>query len=179
MTSYIREPVNALTHLVGAILSIFGLLAMILKAANTTNSGLDISAVVIFGISMILLYTASATYHSVIANDHIIAFLRRLDHVDDLHINCRHLHPILLNQLARKNGFYPLHAVVESGAVLGVVFKMIWFHCPRWLSTDYYIAMGSMIIFVASPLSSSINIMGLYCSCSGGFSTRSAASFTG
>ena len=80
MTNYIREPINGLTHLAGAILSLFGLLAMVIKAGNTTNSVVAITAVAIFGVSMILLYSASATYHMVIAKDNIIAFLRRLDH---------------------------------------------------------------------------------------------------
>jgi hemolysin III len=161
LTSYVREPINALTHLAGAILSIFGLLAMILKAANTTNSGLTISAVVIFGISMILLYSASATYHSVIAKDNIIAFLRRLDHSMIFILIAGTYTPYCLISLRGKTGFI-LFVIIAVIAVLGVVFKMIWFHCPRWLSTIIYIAMGWMIIFVASPLSSSINMMGLY-----------------
>jgi hemolysin III len=161
LTSYIREPVNALTHLAGAILSIFGLLAMIIKAANTTHSGLAVSAVVIFGISMILLYGASATYHSVIAKEHIIAFLRRLDHSMIFILIAGTYTPYCLISLRGKTGF-TLFAIIAAIAVLGVVFKMIWFHCPRWLSTIIYIAMGWMIIFVASPLSSSLSMMGLY-----------------
>ncbi len=161
MTSFFREPVNALTHLGGAILSIFGLLAMILKAENTTNSALAVSAVVIFGISMILLYSASATYHSVIAKDHIIAFLRRLDHSMIFILIAGTYTPYCLISLRGKTGF-TLFTIIAVIAVLGVVFKMVWFHAPRWLSTIIYIAMGWMIIFVASPLSSSLNMMGLY-----------------
>ena len=80
MNNYIREPINGLTHLAGAILAFVGLLAMVIKAAMTTNSPTAITAVIIFGVSMILLYSASATYHMVIARDQVIAFLQRLDH---------------------------------------------------------------------------------------------------
>ena len=81
MRTYIREPINGFTHLGGAILSFIGLLALIIKTTLTTKgSPVDLTAVIIFGISMILLYSASATYHLVTASDKVIAFLRRIDH---------------------------------------------------------------------------------------------------
>lgn len=160
MTNYIREPINGLTHLAGAILSVFGLLAMVIKAANT-NSALAIFAVVIFGISMILLYTASATYHMVIAKDPIIAFLRRLDHSMIFILIAGTYTPFCLISLRGTTGFV-VYTIITVAAVLGVLFKMIWFHCPRWLSTAIYIAMGWMIIVVLAPLSGSLNMMGLY-----------------
>lgn len=160
MTNYIREPINGLTHLAGAILSIFGLLAMIIKASNL-NSPLAISAVVIFGVSMILLYSTSATYHMVYAKDHIIAFLRRLDHSMIFILIAGTYTPFCLISLHGITG-YVLYTIIAVSAVLGVIFKMVWFHCPRWLSTAIYIALGWMIIFVAAPLSGSLNTMGLY-----------------
>jgi hemolysin III len=167
MTSYIREPINSLTHLAGAILSLFGLLAMIIKAANTSNSALTLVSVVIFGISMILLYSASATYHMVIAKDHVIAFLRRLDHSMIFILIAGTYTPFCLISLHGKTGFI-LFSIIAAVAVLGVTFKMVWFHCPRWLSTFIYIAMGWMIVFVAGPLSASISTMGLYLLALGG-----------
>jgi hypothetical protein len=80
VNTYIREPINGLTHLAGAILSFVALIAMVIKASMTTASPLSITAVIIFGLSMILLYAASATYHMVIAKEKVISFLRRLDH---------------------------------------------------------------------------------------------------
>lgn len=53
MNTYIREPINGLTHLVGAILAFIGLLAMVIKAASLQESILHITAIIIFGISMI------------------------------------------------------------------------------------------------------------------------------
>jgi len=80
MGTYIREPINGFTHLGGAILSFVGLLALVIKTTLTSASAIDLTAVIIFGISMILLYAASATYHLVMAPDKVIAFLRKLDH---------------------------------------------------------------------------------------------------
>lgn len=167
MTQYIREPINGLTHLAGAILSVFGLLAMVIKTANTTNSVIAMTSVIIFGISMILLYSASATYHMVIAKDKVIAFLRRLDHSMIFVLIAGTYTPFCLISLQGKVGNV-LFAVVSIVAILGVIFKMVWFHCPRWLSTLIYIAMGWMIVFVASPLAGSLNQTGIFLLALGG-----------
>jgi hemolysin III len=167
MTNYIREPINGLTHLGGAIFSLFGLVAMIIKAANTTNSALAITSVAIFGVSMLLLYSASATYHMVIAKDHVIAFLRRLDHSMIFILIAGTYTPFCLISLHGKTG-YILFSIITGAAILGVLFKMVWFQCPRWLSTIIYIAMGWMIVVVAGPLSGSLSIMGMYLLALGG-----------
>jgi hemolysin III len=55
-----------------------------------------------------------------------------------------------------------LFSIISAVAISGVVFKMVWFKCPRWISTVLYIAMGWMVVFVFSPLSGSISPNGLY-----------------
>lgn len=161
MNVYIREPINGLTHLIGAILSFVGLLAMVIKASMTTPSPLTIAAVIIFGISMILLYSASATYHMVIAKDKVIAFLRRLDHSMIFILIAGTYTPFCFISLNGKTGAI-LFSIISGIAVCGVVFKMVWFHSPRWISTALYIAMGWMIVFVFSPLAGSLNPTGLF-----------------
>ncbi|UFU00699.1 hemolysin III family protein [Radiobacillus kanasensis] len=156
MNAYIREPINGLTHLFGAILSFVGLLAMVIKA----DSAVSIAAVIIFGISMILLYSASATYHMVIAKQQVIAFLRRLDHSMIYVLIAGTYAPFCLVALDNWVGI-TLFSVISSIAVLGVLFKMIWFHSPRWLSTALYIGMGWMIVFAAGPLTGTVDSVGL------------------
>ncbi|MBY0121709.1 hemolysin III family protein [Bacillus sp. S/N-304-OC-R1] len=160
MTSYIREPINGLTHLAGAILSFVGLLAMVIKASITTSSPLVITSVIIFGISMILLYTASATYHMVIAKDLVIAFLRRLDHSMIFVLIAGSYAPFCLISLSGVTGWV-IFSIVTTISVIGVLFKMIWFNCPRWLSTMLYVAVGWIIIFAFSPLSHSLSKPGI------------------
>ncbi|MEH7095414.1 PAQR family membrane homeostasis protein TrhA [Neobacillus vireti] len=161
MHNYIREPINGLTHLAGAVLSFVGLLAMVIKASMTTPTPLAISAVIIFGVSMILLYSASATYHMVIARDKVIAFLRRLDHSMIFVLIAGTYTPFCFISLNGKTGAI-LFSIISAVALSGVVFKMVWFACPRWISTALYIAMGWMIVFVFSPLTGSLNPVGLF-----------------
>lgn len=161
MNSYIREPINGLTHLAGAILAFVGLLAMVIKASMTTASSLAIASVIIFGVSMILLYSASATYHMVIARDKVIAFLRRLDHSMIFVLIAGTYTPFCFISLNGKTGWI-LFSIISGVAICGVVFKMVWFTCPRWISTALYLAMGWMIVFVSTPLASHLNPLGLF-----------------
>ncbi|URM31167.1 hemolysin III family protein [Cytobacillus firmus] len=160
MNSYIREPINGLTHLAGAILSFAGLLAMVIKASLTTSSPLAITAVAIFGISLMLLYSASAAYHMVIAKDKVIAFLRKLDHSMIYVLIAGSYTPFCLITLNGVTGWV-LFGIVTVVALSGILFKMIWFNCPRWLSTALYIAMGWIIVFAFSPLSESLSSAGV------------------
>lgn len=160
MNSFIREPINGLTHLAGAILSFAGLLAMVIKASLTTSSPLAITAVAIFGISLMLLYSASATYHMVIAKDKVIAFLRKLDHSMIYVLIAGSYTPFCLITLNGVTGWV-LFSIVSAVALSGILFKMIWFSCPRWLSTALYIAMGWIIVFAFSPLSESLSSTGV------------------
>ena len=160
MNSYIREPINGLTHLAGALLSFAGLLALVIKASLTTGSPLAITSVTIFGLSMILLYTASATYHMVISKDSVIAFLRKIDHSMIFVLIAGTYTPFCLISLNGVTG-WTLFGIITFAALCGILFKMIWFRSPRWLSTSIYIVMGWMVIFVVPPLSSVLRTGGI------------------
>lgn len=166
MHSIIREPINALTHFAGVILSVAALVAMIIKAV-AVDSASSIAAVCIFGISLILLYSASTLYHWVIARDSVIAFFRRLDHSMIFVLIAGSYTPFCLISLNNQTGWI-LFMVVSLTALLGIAFKMIWFNCPRWLSTALYIVMGWMAVFVFAPLASSLETGGLVLLVAGG-----------
>jgi len=159
--TYIREPFNALSHLAGAILSVMALISMVVKVANSNAPTLHMVAVIIFGICMILLYSTSATYHMVLAKDHVIAFLRRLDHSMIFLLIAGSYAPFCLIALKGSTGII-LFLVVTSIAIAGISFKMVWFNSPRWLSTALYIGMGWIIVFLASPLADALSTPGLW-----------------
>lgn len=152
MEKHLREPINSLTHWIGAILSIVALIAMLIKGFNNNLSSLQILSVVIFGVSLILLYSVSATYHSIISSDDIILKLRKLDHSTIFILIAGSYAPFCLIALGGKLGisFFILMILI---AISGVIFKLCWFNCPRWLQTALYIGMGWSAIFVIKPLS--------------------------
>ena len=80
MTNKLREPINSITHLAGALLSFIALIAMLVKVILTNPTFNSILSVTIFGICLILLYTISGTYHGIMSNEKVINVLQKLDH---------------------------------------------------------------------------------------------------
>ena len=105
MNAYIREPVNAFTHLGGAVLSFIALLAMLVKVSIKMPSFAAITAIILFGIGMMVLYTASAVYHSVVASERVIYFFRKLRSLYDFYIDCRYICTILFNYITFRKRF--------------------------------------------------------------------------
>ena len=152
MEKYLREPVNGLTHLAGAVLSLVALIAMIVKSYIRESSMTTFFSVLFFGISMILLYSASSIYHSVISSDKVIKTLKRLDHSMIFILIAGSYAPFCLVALSGKIGF-DLFLAVTICAAIGIIFKMFWVTCPRWLSSVMYIGIGWFAIFAIYPMS--------------------------
>ena len=178
MGKYVREPVNGVTHLIGAILAFAGLLALVIKTTLLDPSVISLTAVIIFGVSLILLYSASATYHLTIAGDSRISFLRKIDHSMIFILIAGSYAPFCLISLKGPNGFI-LFGILLLIAVSGVCFRLIWFKCPRWISTLIYVAMGWMAIFAINPLYHSLSKDGLILLVSGGLAYTVGAAIYG
>ena len=160
MNNYLREPINGFTHLAGAILSFIGLLALVIKTALQGPSAVALTAVIIFGISMLLLYSASATYHLVVSTEKVISYLRRIDHAMIFLLIAGSYTPFCLIALKGTAGWV-LFSVIIAIAIVGISFKLIWFNCPRWLSTGIYVLMGWLAIFLIGPLKKALSPQGL------------------
>lgn len=158
--NYLREPINGFTHLAGAILSFIGLLALVIKTSLTSPTAIALTAVIIFGLSMILLYSASATYHLVVSSDNVISFLRRLDHAMIFVLIAGSYTPFCLIALQGVTGWV-LFGIIIAAAIAGICFKLIWFKCPRWISTLIYVAMGWISIFLIVPLYKALSLQGI------------------
>ncbi len=161
MKKYLREPINSLTHWVGAILSLFALIAMLVKGISTNASPVSIISVAVFGISLILLYSVSATYHGVITNEKIIFRLRKLDHSMIFILIAGSYAPFCLIALGGSKGTVSF-SIIASIAIAGILFRMLWFDCPRWLQTSLYIGLGWSAIFMIKPLSQVLSPVSLF-----------------
>lgn len=161
MEKYLREPINSLTHFIGAILSVFALIAMLVKGFINNSSTVTIASVIIFGISLILLYTVSATYHGVITSDKVIFRLRKLDHSMIFILIAGSYAPFSLIALGGSRGTI-FFTIIASIAISGILFRMLWFNCPRWLQTALYIGLGWAAIFMIKPLSQVLSPISLF-----------------
>src|SRR5699024_12567870 len=54
-----------------------------------------------------------------------------------------------------------LFSIIVTIAIIGISFKLIWFNCPRWLSTCIYVLMGWIAIFLMGPLKKALSSQGL------------------
>ena len=158
MKHYLREPVNALTHLFGSLLSIIGTIILL----NYTESSLNpvaTTSILIFGMSLVLLYTTSGIYHLVHTTDAILAKLRKLDHSMIFILIAGSYTPFCMLSLTGV-WRWSIITIVWSLAIIGIGLKMFWMNMPRWLSTGLYIGMGWIALFALKPLYDSLSLGG-------------------
>jgi hemolysin III len=161
MYNKLREPINSITHFAGAGLSILALIAMLIKVIINDGSSIAIISVTIFGISLILLYTISATYHGVISTEKVIFNLKRLDHSMIFILIAGSYAPFCLLAIGGSFGT-TMFTIMMSIAAFGIIFKLCWFNCPRWLQTSMYIAMGWSAVFMLKPLSAVLPLTSIF-----------------
>lgn len=146
----IREPGSALTHFVGMMLAVFASVPLIIKAGLT--SGMTCAqSMTVFMLSMILLYGASATYHSVNLQGKNLKIFRKIDHMMIFVLIAGSYTPICVMVLNPSLG-YPLLALVWGLALIGILVKALWITCPKWFSSIIYISMGWVCVLVFGPL---------------------------
>lgn len=142
LNSKIREPISALTHLLAGVFAFLGLITLIYYGWGDLQK---IITFIIYGISLILLFTASGTYHMVIAHDSIIINLRKLDHSAIYLLIAGTYTPICMFYF---NGFwqYGMLALIWSLAIIGIVVKLFVINAPRWITAGVYLIMGWLAI---------------------------------
>jgi hemolysin III len=148
MIKKLREPVNGLTHFFAAIVAMIGLIALIIIGWKSVVKEISLS---IYGISLILLFAASATYHMVKAKPKIIERLRKLDHSAIYVLIAGTYTPFCVLMF---QGFWKwgLLALIWSLAVVGVAAEVILIKAPRWLRVSVYIMMGWIVIAAISEM---------------------------
>ncbi len=146
----IREPGSAITHFIGMLAAIIFTAPLLLKA-STLGGSTTLIAMAIFMASMILLYGASATYHSLPVTGRVLRVFRKIDHMMIFVLIAGSYTPICMIVLGGTLG-YTLLAIVWGIAALGMLIKALWITCPKWFSSVIYIAMGWVCVGVFGPL---------------------------
>ena len=136
----IREPGSAITHFIGMMLAVFAAVPLLVKA-GVSSGGSHFAAMAVFMASMILLYGASAAYHSVNLTGRYLRIFRKLDHMMIFVLIAGSYTPVCLIVLGGDVG-YTMLALVWGIAVAGMLVKACWITCPKWFSSVIYIAMG-------------------------------------
>lgn len=142
-----REPMNCMTHLVGVFLFAIATLIMLLRADEVGASLQTTVSVVVFGISLMALYAASALYHYYPGeHPHTLLWLRKLDHSMIYVLIVGTYTPISLYYLpAGENLLFT--GILWAIALVGIIVKLCWMGAPRFLSTLVYLLLGWSVLF--------------------------------
>lgn len=160
-----EEVAHALTHGIGAVLSIVGLVVMILWALAYGDTWHVVSAI-IYGASLILLYTASTLYHA-FPWPRIKRFFQQLDHAAIYVLIAGTYTPFALVNLRGPWG-WSLLGVVWSIALLGVGLELFKRERVKWLSLSLYLGLGWMALVAIKPMLDNVDSMGLLLLLAGG-----------
>ncbi len=146
----IREPGSALTHFIAMILAVFASIPLLIKSGLQGGTNCFI-AMAVFMASMILLYGASAIYHSVNLTGDALKIFKKVDHMMIFVLIAGSYTPVCITIFEQPLGYHLL-IVVWTIALIGMLFKLCWVTCPKWLSSVLYISMGWVVVFVVRPL---------------------------
>ena len=146
----IREPGSAITHFIAMMMALIAATPLMIKAALSSGS-LGLPAMAVFILSMILLYGASTTYHTVNLTGKSLRFFKKLDHMMIFVLIAGTYTPVCLIILGGPLG-YTLLALVWGIALIGIILKACWVTCPKWFSSLIYISMGWVCLGVFGTL---------------------------
>ncbi|MBR9847499.1 MAG: hemolysin III family protein [Algicola sp.] len=162
--SAFEERLNAWSHGLGAALGIAGLVLLIVFLKQETPYALF--SVVIYGISIIVLFLASTFYHAV-RSERRKHYFRIVDHISIYFLIAGTYTPVLLIALPDSLG-WTLFWTVWGIAAFGVVLKLFFTGRFETFSTLLYLVMGWLIVFDFSTLAERIETNGLLLLFAGG-----------
>jgi hemolysin III len=147
---YYGERLNSISHLVGAVFALIGLGALITVGIQT-GERVTLVSFVVFGITMVLLYTMSTLYHSFHPPE-LKRLFKVLDHVSIYVLIAGTYTPFMLVALGGTNGWLIL-GLVWGLALLGIVSEI--------LLSGRAVKIGQLIIYLAMGWACSMDIDGL------------------
>ena len=171
-----EEIANAVTHGIGAALSIAGLVVMVVLAA-INGTAWSVVGVSIYGAALILLYLSSTLYHG-IPHRRTKRVFRVLDHSTIYLLIAGTYTPIALAGLSGGPDWLLL-ALIWSLALFGIVMQIIRPGRFAGLRIGLYVAMGWLVVAWARPLIESFGWDGTFLLLAGGIAYTAGIGFYG
>ncbi len=144
-----EEIAHAVTHGIGCLLAIAGLVILVVQAVRREEPW-EVVGAAVFGATMVLLYLASTLYHAVAA-PRAKAVLARIDHAAIYLLIAGTYTPLCLGPLRGPWG-WSLLGVVWGLGVAGAVLDVASGRRFKWLSITVYLLMGWLVITALRPL---------------------------
>lgn len=144
----IREPFNAVSHLIGAATALIGMIVLLLLGGSSI---LKVLAVVIYSLGLFSLLLSSGLYHAAVTSPQRTLILRKLDHSAIYVLIAATYTPFCLIAFS---GFYQwgILSIIWLLALTGIIVKVWIINTPRWLTAGIYILMGWLCIFAVREM---------------------------
>jgi hemolysin III len=143
MVEKLRDPVSGLMHLAAAALALIGLIFLLFLGRDSLVKNISL---LIYGLSLVAMLSASAVYHLVRARPDIELFLRKIDHSAIYLLIAGTYTPVCMFFF---DGFFRwgLLAIIWGMALIGIVVKLFVIKAPRWATAGIYLVMGWLAVF--------------------------------
>ncbi|GEN26381.1 hemolysin III family protein [Halovibrio variabilis] len=165
--SALEERLNSITHGIGAVLSLVGMVVLIVAASLAARvDPWKMVSLSLYGTTLVLLYTASTLYHGV-PHRHWKQRLQLLDHCSIYLLIAGTYTPFLLVNMRGTTGWV-LFAVVWSLALSGIAFKLRWPQRFALLRVVIYLLMGWMIVLASEEMAAHLSPTGIVLLAAGG-----------
>ena len=153
-----EEIFNSVSHGVGVLLSVAALVLLIIFAVIYSD-GYGLAGALVYGISLILLYTMSMVYH-IVQNQTAKKVLRIFDHCSIFILIAGTYTPYLLGPLRGALG-WTIFGIIWGVTVIGIILNAVNLEKFRKLSLVCYVLMGWGIVLSIKPMLQNIALPGI------------------
>lgn len=161
----LEEKINIATHAFGIVIGVIGFILMLIKSIPIQD-GLQLISVIIYGLSIVTLYTASTLFHSA-KEPKLRIRLNIFDHSAIYALIAGTYTPYTLITLHGQIGWL-VFGIIWLVALVGIILKFFYTGRFRILSTAMYVVMGWMVMFAIKPLYESLDYNGFILLVTGG-----------
>lgn len=162
-----EELANTITHGIGMIFGIVGLILLLIKAIDQQADTLTLASMAVYGASIIVLFLASTLYHAIPHPPNAKRWLKTFDHCAIYLLIAGSYTPFLLVSLRTPLAF-GLMIVIWTIALLGIIMKVAFVYRFKKLSLMTYLVMGWLSLIVIYQLAINLDIGGLTLLAAGG-----------
>jgi len=161
-----KEPFNGISHLLGGCASLVVTVMLVRAAVDRAGPRAGVPFLV-FGLSMVLLYSASAWYHLLDVSPRVHVMLRRLDHISISLLIAGTYTPMCLVALKGSAGTALFWEVWGLAAAV-ILTDVFWLDAPRGLKAGLYVVLGWVAVGALAPLQRAIGRPGIMWMLAGG-----------
>lgn len=150
---------NAVSHCVGAIFALVALICLAWTAGHY-GDGVDGIAFIIYGLSMLFMFTMSTLYHSMVNHTARDVF-KRLDHAAIYIMIVGSFTPYVFNLVQTPLAYF-LYAVLVFIMFAGVVYKALFVTGKKIISTIIYVVMGLSSLILLPQIIQHMPVLGVW-----------------